>query len=243
MSFELVVTICSAFAAFIASSFTVWGQIRLTKIQAELTEKRDEKLKKQEAEAIISRYREPLINAAYELQSRIFNILHLNFFNKFYVHGNAREKQYAVENTIYVIAQYLGWSEIIRQEIQFLDLGELETTKKLSTSQDHICNLFLDSRLGKEFRIFRGEQRAIGDNMISKNNSSTSCLGYAQFVQTQDAAFQYWFEPLRDDLDLLAKNTKKQNDRLIKLQHALVDLIDFLDPDYIRYPKERRIKL
>ncbi len=96
------------------------------------------------------------------------------------------------------------WTEIIRQDIQFLDLGELETTQKLSTLQDQICNLFLDSRLGEVLN---------------------------------------WFEPLRKHIDLLAKDFDKHADKLKQLQHALVELIDFLDPDCSRYPKERRAKI
>lgn len=243
MNIEVIVTVLSACIAFIASGFTIWGQFRLAKLQATLAEKREEKLKKQEAEAIFSKYREPLVNTAYELQSRLFNILQLNFLQKFYIKGNEREKQYAVENTIYVIAQYFGWTEIIRRDIQFLDLGELETTKKLATLQDQICNFFLDSRMGKVFRIFRGEQRAIGESMIANSGSNLYCLGYAQFIQTQDAAFQYWFEPLRENFELLTTNIDEHADRLIQLQHALVDLMDFLDPNYVRYPQERRIKI
>ncbi len=239
MSFEILIAIASAFAAIVASSLALIGQNKVAKMNATIAEKRDENLHKQQAQLILSKYREPLINAAYELQSRIFNILRLNFLDKFYIRGNEREKQYAVENTIYVIAQYLGWIEIIRREIQFLDLGELETTKKLSNLEDHICELFLDTRLGTALRIFRGNQRAIGEIMISNNQ----CLGYAEFVHNKDTNFQYWFQPLREDIELLATELDKHNTRLIELQHALIDLIDFLDPDYIRYPQQRRGKI
>jgi hypothetical protein len=239
MSFEILIAIASAFAAIVASIFALIGQNKVAKMNAIIAEKRDENLHKQQAKLILSKYREPLINATYELQSRIFNILRLKFLDKFYLRGNEREKQYAVENTIYVIAQYLGWIEIIRREIQFLDLGELETTKKLSALENHICELFLDTRLGTVLRIFRGNQRAIGEIM----ESNSQCLGYAEFVQNKDAAFQYWFEPLREDIELLAKELDKHNTRLIELQHALIDIIDFLDPDYIRYPQQRRGKI
>jgi hypothetical protein len=243
MTVELSVAILSACAALIASGFTILGQFRLAKLKSELAAKRDEKLKKQEAEAVLSKYRDPLINAAYELQSRIFNILRLDFCHLFYFNGNEREKQYAVENTIYVIAQYFGWTEIIRRDIQFLDLGELETTKKLALFQDQICNIFLDSKRGKVLRIFRGEQRAIGESMIVYNGSNAHCCGYAQFIQNQAPSFQYWFEPIREHIDLLATDLDAHAQRLIALQHALVDLIDFLDPNYVRYPKERRLKM
>lgn len=243
MNLELIIAIFSAFAAVIATGLTIWGQIQLTHMQAKLEEKREERLKKQEAEAILSRYREPLVNAAQELQGRLYNIVQLKFLELFYLNGNEREKCYAVENTLYVIAQYFGWTEIIRRDVQFLDLGEVETTKQLGVLQEHICNLFLDSRLGPVLRIFRGDQRAIGENMIIMQDKNHYCLGYSQFLHNKADTFQYWLEPLREHIDMLAKEADKHTDKLIKLQHALIDLIDFLDPNYIRYSKEKRKKI
>jgi len=243
MDIELIVAIISAIVALIASGFTILGQIRLAQFEAELEEKREQRLKKQEAEAILSRYREPLINAAHELQGRLFNILQLKFLIKFYLNGNEREKQYAVENTLYVIAQYFGWTEIIRRDVQFLDLGEIETTKQLSKLQDHICNLFLDSQLGNVLRIFRGDQRAIGENMIIAEGSTNYCMSYAEFFQNRDENFQYWLAPLRGHLEILSKDLESHSHKLVELQHALIDLIDFLDPNDIRYPAEKRKKI
>lgn len=243
MDIEVIVAVISAIAALIASGFTIWGQIRLAQFQAELEEKREERLKKQEAEAILSKYREPLVNAAHELQGRLFNILRLKFLAHFYLNGNEREKQYAVENTLYVIAQYFGWTEIIRRDVQFLDLGEIETTKELSKLQDHICNLFLDSRLGPVLRVFRGDQRAIGEKMIIVDGSNSYCMGYAQFFHTKEENFHYWLAPLRGHIDTLSKGLEQHSDKLVQLQHALIDLIDFLDPNYVRYPLEKRKKI
>ncbi len=240
---EMTVALISVLFSLMASIFTLWGKMQIAKLQIELEEKRDAKLKKQELEALLSKYREPLINAAYELQGRLFNILQLNFMRLFYEQGDVREQQYAIENTLYVIAQYLGWSEIIRQEIQFLDLGELETTKELTRLQDQICNLFLDSKLGKMLRIFRGEQRAIGEKMLIQTPKGSHCMGYARFIETTDPHFQYWFEPLRLQLRVLANDVEQHRNKLIGLQHGLVDLIDFLDPNDLRYPKEKRQKV
>ena len=119
--------------------------------------------------------------------------------------------------------------------------------QKLSALDDHICNLFLDSRLGKVLRIFRGDQRAIGELMITNNKYANSayCLGYAKFIQrAQDEDFKYWFNPLREQLDILSTDELENNtERLQQLQHALVDLMDFLDPNYLRHPQERRNKI
>ena len=70
-------------------------------------------------------------------------------------------------------------------------------------------------------------------------------LGYAAFLTGQkDPEFDRWFAHLRADVDELAHGPDGDNDqRLRALQHALVDLIDFLDPGHIRVPTSERAKL
>jgi hypothetical protein len=70
------------------------------------------------------------------------------------------------------------------------------------------------------------------------------CLGYATFVTRQsDPEFARWFAQLRDDIDLLASEPGRHLDRLVSLQHGLVELIDFLDPEHTRLPAYDREKL
>ncbi len=200
-------------------------------------------LKKEEADKILSKYREPLLHAAFELQSRIFNIIRQHFLPAFYVKGSKRERSYAIENTLYAIAQYLCWTEIIRKDIQFMDLGEIDVTRRLAELQGTVCSLFLTSRLGRNFRLFIGEQRAIGECMIMGNEDRLQCRGYAAFVEDNSKEFRYWFDSLKEDIDFLSNERSQIVERLTKLQHTLVDLIEFLDPDCIRFSKERRLRI
>ena len=50
-------------------------------------------------------------------------------------------------------------------------------------------------------------------------------------------------ECLRADVERLATGRAVGDTRLIELQHALIDLVDFLDPDDVRLPGEERHKL
>lgn len=161
----------------------------------------------------------------------------------YYAEGNESEREYTLQNTIYVIAQYLCWREIIRREILFFDLGEVESTRKLTELMDQIQALFLTDDLDSVFRIFRGEQRAIGEKMIVSENERRSCLGYATFVENQDDPFRRWFRQLEKDVDLLSKGPSLRGERLVHLQHALIDLIDYLDPNCIRFQEKYRTKI
>src|SRR5205085_8842799 len=107
-----------------------------------------------EKERTVSRYREPLARAAYDLQSRFYNIIRQGLIEAYLVNGAKREQSYVIENTVFLIAQYFAWAEIIRKHIQFLDLGADEQTRSLAHLQDDMHTLFRTDQWGPQFRIF-----------------------------------------------------------------------------------------
>ncbi|OEU67070.1 MAG: hypothetical protein BA867_01195 [Desulfobacterales bacterium S5133MH16] len=243
MDTAILTAMIAAVVAIISAVISIIGQIRVAKLNAKFAEKKEARGKRQQAEDIISKYREPLAHSAYDLQAKLFNIMRQGLLQVYYVKGNESEREYTLQNTIYVIAQYLCWREIIRREIQFFDLGEIESTQKLTELMDHIQMLFLTDGLDPVFRIFRGEQRAIGEKMIISENDRQSCLGYATFVENQDDSFRRWFRQLEKDVELLSKDALSHGERLILLHHALIDLIDYLDPDCLRFQAKYRTKI
>lgn len=215
------------------------NQAALEEFKDQLQQKKEGRQKTEKAEEVLTKYREPLLQAAFELQSRLYNIIRQGLLKNFYVHGSDRDRAYTVENTLYVLAQYLAWTEIIRREVQFLDLGKVDLTRNLSNLQEHIRVILLSTRYGNVFRVFRGEQRAIGELMIVGHDGVDDCIGYAAFVAKQEEAFRFWFEPLRQSVDALATDLKSDNGRLKELQHALIELIEYLDSEGVRFDKNR----
>ena len=60
---------------------------------------------------VLTRYREPLAAAAFDLQSRLYNILRLDFFGRF---GGAHVRsEEALRTTLFRLAQYFGWTKIL----------------------------------------------------------------------------------------------------------------------------------
>ncbi len=87
--------------------------------------------KAEQAEPVLSRYREPLLAAAHNLQARTYNIVDMAFL-KVYLHcGDPEVERYAKDYTVYVLAEYLCWAEIIRRDLRFLDLGSEERNRDL----------------------------------------------------------------------------------------------------------------
>ena len=74
-----------------------------------------------DAKKALDNYREPLLAAAYELQARLYNILQLKFVERYISDDTAGKHTPAIESTLYVFAQFFGWREIIRREVQYLE--------------------------------------------------------------------------------------------------------------------------
>ena len=66
---------------------------------------------------MMSQVRDPLLWAAFDLQSRIFNIVDQFFLRAYFLHGSEEERAYAKRSTVFVFAQYLAWMEIVRRRV------------------------------------------------------------------------------------------------------------------------------
>ncbi len=187
-----------------------------------------------DARKVLEKYREPLLAAAYELQARIYNILHLKFVEKHIVDNKAGKRDAAIQSTLYVFAQYFGWREIIRHEVQYLRFSSDAQTREVGRMLLEIGETFLSDKYGHEFMIWRVEQRGLGERMIDTSREHATCFGYATFIE-QRAKMAQWLDPLEQHLLGL---TDEGRERLTKLQHLLLGLVLALDPDHTRYPFE-----
>lgn len=187
---------------------------------------------RREARTVLERHRDPLLAAAYELQARLHNIL-CNRFTEEYVLGNKAGKQgAALESTLYVFAQFFGWREIIRREIQFLRFLRNEETREVAQLLRDIGETFLTDDYGHQFMIWRVEQRGLGECMIVTSDGKATCMGFATFVG-QRVTMKEWLDPLERDLRQMEDGGRA---RLTKLQHLLLELVQKLDEDRTRYP-------
>jgi hypothetical protein len=189
---------------------------------------------------LLSRYRDPLLGAAFDLQSRLYNIVRRDFLEDYLGSSEPGAHEYARDSTLWLIGQYLGWTEILRHEVQFLDLGEASANRRLQARLQRVTQAFAtdEEALTSVFRLFRGEQRAIGELMIAPADmhGRVACLGYAEFsARVRRDPLRPWFARLEQDLERIAV-MPYDCPRLVHLQRALVGLVDLLDPDRIRYP-------
>jgi hypothetical protein len=243
MKTELIVALIAGGVSLSAGALSVWGQHRSARLSASLQALTAAEQRRVDSEKALARYREPLARAAYDLQSRLYNILEQDLLSVYLDNGDDRTRSYVVDNTAFLIAQYFAWTEIIRRDIQYIDLGQDEQTRLLARLQDDIYSLFLTDRFDHLLRIFAGEQRAIGEKMIRDGARGPECLGYAGFLtgllNSPDPLIEY----VRHDIRDINGHLKDARPRLVALQNALIDLLTFLDPAFIRFPQERRSKV
>jgi DNA-binding CsgD family transcriptional regulator len=258
MSLALLVSIISAVVALGSALITAMLGARAGKQQLELTaeiERQGEaRRRREQRDDLMSRIRDPLLQAASDLQMRIFNIVDQNFLSAFAKHGSAEERTYAERSTVFLFAQYMGWVEIARRSIQFLDLGNNKDNRAFVycfsgatgiLSSDSFTHDSLNTTPDSLFRVFRSDQRAIGEIMIAANqNDDAECVGYAGFCARLDSdeVFSRWLSHLFSSVTELAQGNPA-HPRLIALQHNLIDLIGILDPGGLRFPDRYLNKL
>ncbi len=187
-----------------------------------------------DARKTLDTYREPLLAASYELQARLYNILQLKFIEKYISDDTAGKRNPAIESTLYVFAQFLGWREIIRREVQYLRFSRDRQTREIGRLLQDIGETFLSDQYGSQFMIWRVEQRGLGERMIVSAGNKMTCLGYASFIEHRPT-MQEWLRPLENDLGNIRDGGRE---RLTELQHLLLELVRQLDDKQKRYPFE-----
>jgi hypothetical protein len=247
----IIVAVVSGVVSLAAAAIALVSNRGVARLSSELEERRRLATKHEQAEELRARYRDPLIAAVFDLQSRLYNIVAQDFLSHYVSHQRDGEsaRRYAIDNTLFLLAEYLAWVEIIRREIQFLDLGEELANRRWLQALEQVRDVLARDDLDPVLRLFRGEQRAIGETMTVVLNDTTSgrmheSLGYSEFVaRHQDPALSRWFGKLEVDVQALACEPEAHLKRVVLLQNSLIDVLDVLDPECKRFPAARRSRL
>jgi hypothetical protein len=115
----------------------------------------------------MGRYRDPLLWSVHDLRSHIRAILDEDFLGRYLItaddtilgDGDAFMRPYARRHTMFVLAQYLGWVEILRWDIGFLDLGDRRRNRRLVELLSVIRRVLFATDLGEVFHVPPGHQR------------------------------------------------------------------------------------
>lgn len=230
---SIVVAIISLVASVIVAGFSTYFSFFAEKQKA-----------RREAEHLLQKYRDPLLFAAEDLQSRLWGVFQDDVLS---FHGRSPHHEDALfVYTSFVLGQFFAWTRILRCQTQLLpfSLEEDERLVAFIRVLHSIQGVLLTSHHVKEegtaFTLWRGHQMAIGELMTEGGNGSEQmCVGFYEFSrkwkQGDDEAhndLHYWFKPVKDGLNTLIEKGRKapEGNKLRRLQHLLLDLIEVLDP-------------
>lgn len=217
MEKEVIISLSSAVAAIFAAYLAANSQRKVAKIN------QDMKLELQKTQ-----YREPFLKSTYDLQGRLYNIIKTGYIENFILQDRSLRKQkYSINNTVFLIAQFLAWNELIRNELFYLDVNNKKSNIKLATAIDQLYSVW---KLN-EFQIYPGEQRAIGELMIENQK----CIGYSTFLKRYSNKTEEIINVLYDFIDYISKEQSDMKE-LITIHSSLIDILDILDPKKIKFP-------
>ncbi|MEO3777208.1 hypothetical protein ABGB16_10235 [Micromonospora sp. B11E3] len=233
---EVVIAVVSAVVSLVSVLLTAVATHRTTVTAHRLQQQSHQQAKVELAEELFRRYREPLLWSAQSLQSRIYNGIGRGFLHRYLHCGDPEDERYARDNTVFVLAEYLGWLEIIRRDQRFWDREAIVGAGSLFKAIGQTQHVLATEAFTGPFRLFRGQQRALGELMLTRTESSEvsslEVMGYAAFCGRldDDPQFAKWFDRLRTEVDTIEAAGYDGNTRLARLQDSLLDLIKLLDP-------------
>lgn len=169
-------------------------QERIAPLEDELAEARAEHERKVQAETSLARYRDPLITATFELQDRIQNLLRLPGQSVLVYLSVTSRGTLALESTLFRFAQYFGWTEIVRREIQFLESDVSSSARSIQDAIGKVAWAFATDKLGQDFMVWPEEQRTIGEEMLTDGPDLPTCIGCATFISRYEEKFANWLD-------------------------------------------------
>jgi len=238
----LIVAAISGVIALASAMISAWAQLRVKGLEQAAKE---EEIRSQ-ARTVLDRYRAPLVDAAWDLGDRFSAIIDEGFFTTY---NGAHRREAAIQSTLFRVAQYLGWAEVIRRDVQILRLDSATSTRQTAYLLDLITRRFATgwyaSSEGHDvakrwiagyqrgdippghLMLWQEEQRGIGERMII-GDGPTRCMGYAAFLDRYDKGFQRVLAEFSVGLTIagVAKSL-----RLVELRDALAKLVEQLDDE------------
>lgn len=113
MSSALIVAVIAGAVALAGASIAAWTQLMVKRLE----QKAKTEETRSNARIALDRYRGPLLDAAWDLGDRLDNMLHRGFLSTY---STGARDSVAITSTLYRLAQYFGWVEIVRRDVQLL---------------------------------------------------------------------------------------------------------------------------
>jgi hypothetical protein len=241
----------SVFAALVAA---VGNLLALVLREFFLVRSYDRWKERQSLRAVYQRYRDPITLSGLELLSRTQEIART--YPPSFLRSDVLDRhpsglttittddpyfrRYKLVSSVYRLCAFLGWLELYRQDVTFLDTGRRRGTADLDAFLKNLRGDLADGHLNKapdwhewsDRLIFREEQRAIGAAMIRDVGTRRMVMGYEEFLLYFDDLDEspWWLRTAANFLLDLEQTRDFRRERLRLLEQHLGGLIGVLNP-------------
>ena len=227
ISSEALGAVISGFFALLSAAFAY----RTRREEARREKETREEERRSEAKKVLDKYRGPLLDAAWQLGNRIDNIRHRGFLD----YLSTERAHDARLTTLFRFAQYFGWRDVVRGEVQLLRFENEDDTRLVAGFLNDAGAVFSSYSLGGAI-LWDDEQRGIGELMtVQRPGASSTVRGHAAFCQQYDRVFAPWMERLAQHA---LSSDAPESYRLRLLQWALFGLARRLDEERAFGPSE-----
>jgi hypothetical protein len=207
------------------------ANIELERVRSDHERLVEAEKRRAEAAAQLDLSREPLLSAARDLRDRMGNIRKNSFL--YYARGSAlsHRQEMAKRGTAFRLARYWAVLEDLYGTTDLLAFERNEDTRPVTNLVKEIGQTFAKDSHGmggQRLMMWREEQRAIGELMITTNITGDAhrYINYATFVQRYDELFAPWFSGFLEDL---AEDNSEQSPRLERIHRLLIELVAALE--------------
>ncbi|GLI71032.1 hypothetical protein VaNZ11_016149 [Volvox africanus] len=189
----------------LSNVFQILNNVRLNKYQLELEAWQRQQTRFENVEELMEVYKKPLVESANELQLRLSLLL---LSRQKIMDNGERLQAYMLHSTLYLFGAFLGWLEVVRQEIVFVTgpraeiLNEVIDAIKFQFTGETPVQGVPCTAEGLEYslespwhilQLYHVELRAIGEVMLSERtydndkkdikSTNLAVIGYAEFVR------------------------------------------------------------
>jgi hypothetical protein len=200
---------------------------------------------------ISKRYSRPILLAASELQSRLWEITQRQARSSkpLFLQENDSEpysstysmtRKHFLVSTVYLFGKYFAYIEILKKKAQFVELKKTNNSRSFSALIKAVERTLAETDLRKKSEIqsdrqlFKLQQAYIGEKLVVESDGEMLCMSFAEFYDKFDSVFSK-LQDFKDLIEILTRAVSKEKGdfclaRCCLLGNALVDLVNFLDP-------------
>jgi hypothetical protein len=199
------------------------------------------------------KYATPILLAADDLRKRCASLIqHIDLIEKEEWLSPQEPNSYYNLSTLYTVAQFMGWRQILRHTVVYLDFTTTAETRRYEnflvaiqrgfTKPDLLQNtVSSDPSKSKDKWIYTFWLQAIGDSMIVREGSEYRVKDYAAFCsslsQSDQVCFKEWIAAL-GSLFINLKSADPRFRRIVATHCVLNAFVDQADPHHLRTAKQ-----